>query len=92
MQLTSFGVALEAQHDFRSSIPSGGNVFGHVSCILLWVYGKAARQTKVANLEFAIGIDQQITRFEIAMQNVRRVDILETAEDLINEGLEMGVS
>jgi hypothetical protein len=36
------------------------------------------RQPKVADLELAIRIDQQISRFQIAVDHVCRVDVLRT--------------
>ena len=59
--LTGFRVALEAKHNLGRTVPSGGHVFRHVSCILLRVDGEATSKTKVANLEFAVGIDQQVS-------------------------------
>lgn len=88
---TGFRVALEAQHDLGRTVPSRGDVFGHVTGILLWVDREASSQTKVANLELAVCIDQQVSGLEITVQHVGRVDVLETAEDLVDEGLEMGI-
>lgn len=88
---TSFGVALEAQHDLRSTVPSGGDVLGHVTGILLGVDGETTRQTEITDLQFAVGIHQQVSGFQISVEDVGRVDVLETAEDLVDEGLEMGI-
>lgn len=88
---TSFGIVLERQHDFGSAIPSRGNVFRHVASVLFGINGETTRKTEVANLELAVGIDQQITGLEITVENVRRVDVLETAENLVDEGLEVSV-
>lgn len=88
---TGFGIALEAQHDLRRSVPSGSYVFGHVSCILFRVHGEASCQTKIADLEFAVGVHEEITGLEIAVEDVGRVDVLETAQDLVYERLEVGV-
>lgn len=88
---TCFGIALEAQHDLRRTVPSGCDVLGHVTCVLLWVNRETTSQAEVTNLELAVGIDQQVTGFEIAVQDVGRVDVLKTAEDLVDEGLEVGI-
>ena len=88
---TGLGVALETQHDLWCSVPAGGYIFGHVPRILLWIHRKASGQTKITDLELAIGIDEQIAGLQVAMQHVRRVDVLEAAQDLVDEGLEMGV-
>ena len=65
--LTGFCVTLEAQHDLRSSVPPGSDILGHVPRVLFRVHGEASSQSKVANLEFAIGVDEQVTGLEIAM-------------------------
>ena len=88
---TGFGVALEAQHDLWSAIPSCRNVFRHVSCILLRVDRETTRQTKVTDFQLAIGIDQQVTGFQVTVQDVGRMDILQPAKNLVDEGLEMGI-
>ena len=53
--------------------------------------GVASCQAKVADLEFAVGIDEKVTRLEVAVKNVGGVDVFETTESLINEGLEMSI-
>ena len=54
---TCFGIALEAQHDLRRTVPSGCDVLGHVACILLRVNRETTSQAEVTNLELAVGID-----------------------------------
>ena len=88
---TGFGVVLEGQHDFGSTIPSCGNVFRHVTSVLLRIDGETARKTEIANLELAVGIDQQVTGLKITVKHVCRVDVLEAAENLVDEGLEVSV-
>ena len=88
---TGFGVALEAQHDLWSAIPSCRNVFRHVSCILLRVDREATGQTKITDLELAVGIDEQVSALQVSVQHIGGVDILQTAEDLVDEGLEMRI-
>ena len=89
--LTSFSIALEAQHDLWRAIPPRRDILRHVSGILLRIDAEAARETKVGDLEFAVGVDEQIARFEIAVQHVGAVDVLQTAQDLVDEGLEVGI-
>ena len=89
--LTGFGVALERKHDFRCSVPSCRNIFRHVSCVFLRVDAETPGQTEIANLELAIGVNEQVARLEITVQHVSTVDVLETAEDLVNEGLEVRI-
>ena len=82
---TGFGVVLERKHDFRSTIPSRGNVLRHVTSVLLGIDRETTGKTEIANLELAVGINKQVTGLEIAVQNVRRVDVLETAENLVDK-------
>ena len=89
--LTGFGVALEAQHDLRRAVPARRHVLSHVARIFLRVHGKAAGQSKIADLELAVGVDQQVAGLEVAVQHIGRVDVLQAAQDLVDEGLEVGV-
>jgi hypothetical protein len=91
VRLTSFGVALEAQHNLRGTIPSRSNIFSHVSGILLRVYAEASSQTKVTNLELAVRVYKQVSGLKIAVEDIGGVDVLQTAQDLVDEGLEVGV-
>ena len=84
-RLTCFGVTLKAEHDLGCSIPTCGHVLCHEAPVLLWVDREASGQAKVTNLELAVRINQKIARFEISMQNICRVDVLESTEDLIDE-------
>lgn len=88
---TSLGVALEAQHNLGRTVPSGGDIFRHVSGVFLRVDGEATGEAKVANLELAVGVDEQVAGFQVSVQNIGRVNVLEAAEDLVDEGLEVGV-
>lgn len=88
---TGFRVRLEAEHDFRRSVPSRCNVFGHVSCVLFRVHTEASRQTEIANLELAVGVDEQVAGLQVTVEDVCGVYVLQTAENLVNEGLEVCV-
>lgn len=90
-RLTSFGVALEAQHDLWGSVPSRGYIFSHVASILLGVDGEATSQAEIADLELAVCVDQQVSWLKVTMQHVRRVDIFQAAKNLVDEGLEVSV-
>lgn len=67
---TGFGVILETKHDFGCTIPSCCNVLGHITGILVYVVGETSGETKVANLQFAVGVDQQVAWLQISMQDV----------------------
>ena len=94
---------LRTQDDFRRSVISRCNVFGITHDGILT--NNTPRKSKIANLpryqtlhnlqlqetypEFTISIDQQIARFEISMQDIRRVHILETSQELVQKVLIM---
>jgi hypothetical protein len=87
----------KAKHNFRGPIPPRGDVFGHEPRVTCDPGSPSARritsgQTKVTDLEFTVSVDQKITRLQIPVQHIRGVDVLETAQGLINEGLEVSVS
>ena len=88
---TGFGVALEGKHDLRSSVPSCCNVFSHVACIFFRVDAETSGQTEIANLKLAVGVNEQVTRLKITMQDVGAVNVFQATENLVDEGLEVGV-
>lgn len=87
----SLGVALEAQHNFWCTVPPRSHVFRHVSSVLLGVNGETTRETEIANLELAVGVDEEVTGLQVAVKDIGGVDVLETAEDLVDERLEVCV-
>ena len=82
---------MKAQHDLGCAIPSGGNIFRHVACVLFWVHREASCQTKITNFQLTVRVDQEIARLQVSMEDIGRVDVFETTQDLINEGLEVSV-
>jgi len=89
---TGFCVLRETEHNLRSSVPSCSNVLGlEASSNIVGLVAEATGETKVANLQLAVGIDEQVAGLEVAVQDVCRVDVFETAENLVDEGLEVGV-
>ena len=42
-------------------------------------------QTEIADLEIAGGVEEQVRRLQITMQNVGGVNVLEAAENLVQE-------
>ena len=74
------------QHDLRRSVPPRRNVFGHEAGILLCRLD-ASRQAKVANLKVAVGVEQEVGRLEVAVDDVGRVEGLEGAEGLVDKVL-----
>lgn len=90
-QHTGFSVALEAEHNLWCSVPSRCDVFSHVPCIFFRVNTETSRQTKISNLQLAIGIDQQVAGLQVTVQDIGAVNVFETAQDLVDEGLEVGI-
>ena len=96
-QLRETHIVSKAQHDLWRSIPPGGNVFSHEALVGTSLgTGPSPRRvpsckTEVADLEFAVGVNQEVARLEVTMNNVSRVNVLETAKGLINKRLEMSV-
>lgn len=77
------------------TVPTSGNVFGHEAgsslAVHVGIHLETSRESKIANLEFAVGIDEQVARFEVAMEYVSRVNVFETAQRLVDEGLVVSV-
>lgn len=88
---TGFGVALEGEHNLWSTVPSCSYVFRHVPSILLGVDGETSREAEIANLQLAIGIDEQVSRLQVTVKDIGRVDIFQSAQNLVDKGLEVGV-
>ena len=80
------GVLLEGQHDFGSTIPASGNVFRHEARVVLLRRCRAG-QTKIANLEIAVGIQQEVGGLQVAMEHVGRVHRFQSAQRLVDEVL-----
>ena len=85
--VNGLGVVGEREHDLRRPVPSGGHVLGHKSSVLLGVFQKPAGQPEVADLELAVGVDEQVARLQVAVEHVGRVDVLEPTQHLVDEGL-----
>ena len=70
------GVVRRVQNDFRGTVPTGNDIFCQSGCALFIAAGK----TEIADFEIAILIKQEVTRFQIAMNNIGRVDVEATAQ------------
>ena len=89
--LTRSGVVLEAEHNLGSAVPPRRDVFCQVAGVLVRVDGEAAGESKVADLKLAVGVDEEVTGLQVAVKHVGGVDVFEAAEDLVDEGLVVGV-
>ncbi|KAG5462802.1 MAG: hypothetical protein BJ554DRAFT_3486, partial [Olpidium bornovanus] len=81
------GVLLERQHDLRGAVPAGGDVLGHEAGGRRVGAARAARQPQVADLEVAVGVEQQVARLQVPVQDVRRVHVLQRPQRLVHEVL-----
>jgi hypothetical protein len=61
-------VLLPCEHDLRGSVISRGNVTSHLRIL-------NSRKAKVADLQIAILVDQNVAGLEITMNNTCRMDI-----------------
>ena len=71
--LTGLCVRLEAEHNLWRSVPPRGHILRHVPGIFLWVYAEASRQTKVANLQLAVRIHEEVAGLQITVKDIGRV-------------------
>ena len=91
-------IVRKAQHDLWCTVPPCRNILRHealVRCAPALVRATTwlvpTRETKVADLQLAVGVHEQVARLEITVQHIRGVDVLEAAEGLVDEGLEVCV-
>lgn len=80
-------IVRKAEHDLWSTIPPCGNVLGHEAPALLSIYPRssleATSQSKVADLQLAVGVDEEIPWLQVAMEDVGGMDILKAAKRLV---------
>lgn len=75
------------QHNFGCSIPSRGHILRHeTGALCLWLVS-APSQAEITYFQVAIGIEEQIARFEVSMQDLSRVQRLESSKRLIDKVL-----
>lgn len=65
-------IFLPCEHNLGSAVVSGGNVARHLGVL-------NSGETKVANLQIAVFVDEDVARFQVTMNDAGRVDVLETA-------------
>jgi hypothetical protein len=84
--IDGLGVFLEGQHDFGGTVPSCGHIFGHEARIVIG-RGSRSSETKIADLEIAVGIEKKVGWFEISVEDVGGVHGFGGSESLIDEVL-----
>jgi hypothetical protein len=82
-------VVRKAKHELRRAIPPHRYGLGHEPLLLRLT--KPACKPKIGYLELAICVNEQLGRHEMAVQHVGRVNVFQTAECLVDEGLEVRI-
>ncbi len=82
-------VVRKAEHDLGRTIPPRRDILSHESLLLRLI--KPAREPEIANFELAVRVNEQVAWLKIAVQYIGRVDVFQTAERLVDEGLEVRV-
>ena len=82
-------VLLEGEHDFGCAVPAGSDVFCHEARLCAgWLCGlDGASETKVADLEIAVGVEEEIRGLEISVYDISGVEGLECSQGLIDKVL-----
>jgi len=85
-------ILVTCQHDFGGAVPSRHDVLRQQEGLVPRVVAAgvhAPRQPEVAYLEVAVAVNEQVRRLEVAMEDVAGVDVLETAQHLVGEVLDV---
>uniref|UniRef100_A0A0K8RI04 Putative mitogen-activated protein kinase n=1 Tax=Ixodes ricinus TaxID=34613 RepID=A0A0K8RI04_IXORI len=78
------GVPLAVQHDLRRPVPPRRHILRQEARVV--VLGvRHPRQAKVADLEVTSGVEEQVARLEIPVQNIGRMNVFEAPQDLVEE-------
>ena len=91
-------VVCETQHDLRRPVPPRRDILSHEplvrGCPALVVAAAGlvtSRQTKVTDFQLTVGVDEQVTGLQVTVEDICRVNVLQTAKRLVDEGLEVRV-
>lgn len=74
-------ILLPSKHDLRGAVVARRHVAGHLRVL-------NARQAEVTDLQVAVLVHENITRLQVPVDDAGRVDILEPAQDLVEEVLD----
>lgn len=78
------GVLCGAQENFRGPIPAGGHVLRQNSVVLRLILQNRSREAEVRDLHVAVGVEEDVGRLQVAMDDFRRMDVLQGLEDLVD--------
>ncbi len=71
---------MEREHDLGGAVPARGNIGRHEAAVFLWARAQRTSHAKVADLEIARAIDEQVAGLDVAVQHVGRMDVLEPTQ------------
>lgn len=74
-------VLLPCEHDLGGAVVPCRHVARHLRVL-------DARETKVADLQVAVLVDQDVTWLQVSVNNAGRVDVFQTPHDLVEEVLD----
>jgi hypothetical protein len=74
-------ILLPGQHDLGGAVVARRDVAGHLGVL-------DTGETKVADLEVAVLVDENVGGFKVAVDDAGRVNVLEAAENLVQEVLD----
>ena len=83
------GILLERQHDLWCAVPASCDVFSHETSLCARGLGclDGSCEAEIADLEVAVGVEQEIRWFQITMYNIGGVKSLKRPESLVDEVL-----
>ena len=88
-------ILLLTKYHLRRPVPSRPHILGQSSdttssyCegLLLWITGRASRETEVANSHLTVVINQNVLWLEISMHNIGRMDEVQSGETVVHYNL-----
>jgi hypothetical protein len=72
------------QH-LRSPIPPGGDALSHDRVLLVLGRGHAAHKSEVAELDVAVGVEENVGGFQVAVDQVGAVQVFQGFGDLVHD-------
>jgi len=79
-------VFVTREHNLGSTIVASHDVLGQIFTLL---FAQVATEAKVTDFEITVLVQQNVTRLEISMNNIGRVQVLKSAQDLVDEVLDV---
>lgn len=83
-------VHLKREHDLGCAVPSCCYIFSHQTDFFAWRNARfdTTSKPKIANFEIAVGIQEEIGRFQISMDNICGVNGFKSTKSLVDEILD----